>query len=292
MFTPSASADSLSYRTGTFSPISFGRFVEEKKYLEGVSRRTAENYWGALRAFHRYHAGNEITEASLKAMAMAMARAGMSPGAIHSYARSLNTYLRWSKSSTTVPLPKLSNKVLSTYSPAQIRKLTDTHPRTHTDTRVRAVLSLLVDCGARIGEALTLTRDAVDLDNLLVKLDGKTGQRIVPISIEGRKRLYQWMRSHHHRLVFPTVTGRQLRYDNLRQDFVDWLQYCDVPQAEGSFHAFRRYFSQQYLANGGSPLHLQRILGHSDLEMVNRYVAEMTGEIARVHNDLSPLARR
>lgn len=214
MFSPTASLI-----TGSWSPTTFGRFVEEKKYLDGVSQRTAENYWAALKAFHRYHVGNEITKTSLKAMVMA--RAGMSPGAIHSYARSLNTFLRWSKSPATVPLPKLSRKVLSTYSPQHITRLLNTHPRTHTDTRVRAILSLLVDCGARIGEALTLTREAVDLDNLLLKLDGKTGQRVVPISIEGRKRLYQWMRSHHHRFVFPTVTGGQLRYDNLRQDFIE-----------------------------------------------------------------------
>jgi len=119
-------------------------------------------------------------------------------------------------------------------------------PQTHTDIRLRALVAFLVDTGARIGEALTLTRDAVDLDNLLVKLDGKTGQRIVPISIEGRKRLYTWLRSHHHRIGFPTVTGRQLRYDNLRNDFVEWINRCNVPQAEGSFHAFRRYFAQQY----------------------------------------------
>src|SRR5262245_14632779 len=278
MDSPTASPNS----TGIFSPASFGRFVEEKKYLDGVSNRTARNYWDALKAFHRYHTGNEITEASLKAMAMAMARAGMSPGAIHSYARSLNTFLRWSKSPATVPLPKLSRKVLTTYSPQHVTRLLNTHPRTHTDTRIRAVLALLCDTGARIGEALSLTRGCVDLDNLLVKLDGKSGQRVVPMSIEGRKRLYVWMRSHHHAFVFPTITGGHLRYDNLRVDFVDWLAYCDVPQAEGSFHAFRRYFAQQYLANGGSPLHLQRILGHSDLEMVNRYVAEMTSEIAKV----------
>jgi len=135
---------SRAHHTGIFSLASFGQFVEEKKYLDGVSHRTARNYWGALKAFHRYHTGNEITEASLMAMAMATARAGMSPGAIHSYARSLNTFLRWARCAVTVPLPKLASKALSAYSPQQISRLLNIQPRNHTDTRMRAVLSLLL----------------------------------------------------------------------------------------------------------------------------------------------------
>jgi len=72
MISPTASADSLSYRTGVFSPVSFGRFVEEKRYLENVSPRTARGYWDALAAFHRNHVGNEITADSLKKMVVRM----------------------------------------------------------------------------------------------------------------------------------------------------------------------------------------------------------------------------
>jgi len=95
-------------------------------------------------------------------MVVRMTQSGMTPGAVHSYARSLNTSLRWSGSSCAVPLPRLILKALTTYTPQRITALLNTHPQTHTDIRLRALLAFLVDTGARIGEALTLTRDAVD----------------------------------------------------------------------------------------------------------------------------------
>jgi hypothetical protein len=78
MVTPTASL------TGSFSPATFGRFVEEKQYLENVSPRTARGYWDALAAFHRYHLGNEITADSLKKMVVRMSQSGKP---LHSPAR-------------------------------------------------------------------------------------------------------------------------------------------------------------------------------------------------------------
>jgi len=50
---------------------------------------------------------------------------------------------------------------------------------------------LLLDTGLRIDEALSLDRDHIDLHNCLVRIHGKGNrQRLVPISLECRKRLY------------------------------------------------------------------------------------------------------
>jgi len=71
MFSPTASSadhPAKNFSAGSFSPATFGRFVEEKRYLENVSPRTARGYWDALSAFHRYHVGAEITADSLKKM--------------------------------------------------------------------------------------------------------------------------------------------------------------------------------------------------------------------------------
>jgi integrase/recombinase XerD len=45
-----------------------------------------------------------------------------------------------------------------------------------------------------------------------------------------------------------------------------------------------------YLRKGGSVFHLQRALGHSDLEMTKRYVSLATADLQEVHQRISLLA--
>jgi integrase len=97
------------------------------------------------------------------------------------------------------------------------------------------------------------------------------------------------LKTHKHELVFCTDDGEKLLYDNLRRDFLNLLKAVGVEKAEGSFHAFRRFFGKQYLRNGGNPLYLQRVFGHSTLEMTRRYVEADDEDLQLAHKTLSPL---
>lgn len=41
--------------------------------------------------------------------------------------------------------------------------------------------------------------------------------------------------------------------------------------------------------NGGDPFSLQRILGHSDMSMVRKYIQMTNADVKRPHNTFSPL---
>jgi hypothetical protein len=56
-------------------------------------------------------------------------------------------------------------------------------------------------------------------------------------------------------------------------------------------HTFRHTFAKLYLLNGGDLFSLQRILGHTSLDMVRRYVNLDTGEVKRQHAQASPVDR-
>jgi integrase/recombinase XerD len=276
----------------------FSTFLKEKQFLDGASPTTIRAYSKAWLAYH-YYAGCtcEITEARAKGFMVSMTEAGeIKPGSANAYARSINSFLSWlfenghTPTHLRVPLTSVEKRVLQTYTPEEVRKIISHKPQSLTGKRVMALLFLLIDTGARVSEALSLTRKAIDFENLLVTLKGKGNkQRRVPISIECRRRLYQWLNSHDHDLVFCTTEGGKLRYDNLRRDFLVILRAAKVEKTEGSFHAFRRFFGKQYIRNGGNPLYLQKVFGHASLQMTQRYVDADEEDLQLAHKALSPL---
>lgn len=54
-------------------------------------------------------------------------------------------------------------------------------------------------------------------------------------------------------------------------------------------HAFRHTFAVNYLRRGGGVFHLQRVLGHSSLEMTRRYANLMTEDLQAIHQRVSLL---
>lgn len=57
-----------------------------------------------------------------------------------------------------------------------------------------------------------------------------------------------------------------------------------------TLHAFRHTFAVNYLRRGGSVFHLQKVLGHSTLEMTRRYANLMTEDLQAVHERVSLLS--
>jgi len=276
----------------------FSLFKREKEYLSYVTPATLRAYDKSWLAF-KYHYGCvhvTPTQATVEAVMLSWLESGLAPGAANSYARSVNSFLSWLAEKRALPerfrlpLARRPQKVLRTYSDEDVARILAYAPASRVERRVLALLTLLVDTGCRINEALTLTRANCDFDNLLVTLYGKgRKERRVPISLACRRELFRHLTSHAHALVFCTRDGKRLSYDNIKRDFLAVLKGAGVEKTEASFHAFRRFFAKWYLKKGGNPIYLQFLLGHSTMDMTRRYVAEDAEDLRDAHQKLSPL---
>jgi integrase/recombinase XerD len=173
----------------------------------------------------------------------------------------------------------------------QIDKLIRYKPRTPFDCRLHLLTLLLLDTGCRISEALALRVSDVDLDNLLVKLDGKgRKQRVVPFSMELRAHLFKSIKdSRPGDLLLGTSKGTAMLKCNALRYVKGLCRGLGFEPPARTLHSFRHTFAVNYLRRGGSTFHLQRSLGHSTLEMTRRYANLNTEDLQAVHPRISLL---
>lgn len=278
----------------------FQLFLREKKFLNNSSDKTISFYRDSWRAFCKVFPvlPDQLTRQHLTDFVMHLRERELSPVSCNVYIRGVNSFLTWLYQSEYLPEHlkikqlKEEQKVIQTFSEAHLRALISYKPKTDTHRRLYALLLMLIDTGIRIDEALTLTRNNVDLDNCLIKVMGKgQKERILPFSMEYRKVLYRFIIRHKFNLVFCTRNGGKLSYYNTLRDFKLLAANLGIKGVRVSFHTLRHTFAYNYVKSGGNLFALQKSLGHTNLQMTRRYTELQTEDLQEVHLKTSLLSR-
>jgi site-specific recombinase XerD len=281
---------------------SFTTYIEDRKYLKNVSPKTLAWLSDAWRPFRPHlepvlSGGGRLND-GLRAAISALLEKGVKPVSINSYLTCVRAYLNWLHAEghlpdkPRVPLLKYEQKVITTFSPEQIRKLVSLKPKGANQTRVHVASCLMLDTGLRLQEVLSLTPADVDFDNLLVKVTGKGNkQRLVPVSADMRRTLYRYSMKVRGPLVFGTRNGTKVTNRNLERDFKLLCTRVGIAGVRCSPHTLRHTFAVAYLRAGGNLFYLSRILGHTSIKTTERYLQSVQVEdLQAVHDRLSPLA--
>ncbi|MGB9071465.1 MAG: tyrosine-type recombinase/integrase [Terriglobales bacterium] len=267
----------------------FEQFTRERQYLSNVSPATLEWYKHSF----KWLRSESPTQDDLKDAVLRMRGKGLKATGCNSAIRAINAYLRWAGSPLKIPQLKEPQLILPTLTVPQVTLLVNWKPKGFCQRRLHLLVLVLLDTGCRITEALTLRTNDVDLDNLLMKLHGKGAKdRLVPFSFELRRHLYRWRQLNRWDLVFPTRRGLQMGRRNALRDVKLLCKRLGFDPPGRTLHAFRHTFAVNYLRRGGSVFHLQKVLGHSSLEMTRRYANLMTEDLQAVHERVSLLSSR
>jgi integrase/recombinase XerD len=268
-------------------------FIRERRYLKNVTPKTVAWYRDSFRAFD----GAMDTRAGVLERVAKLRDRGVSATSVNTYLRCITAFFRWACAEGHLPgdpirVAKLKQeqKVLATLTPEHVRKIIGFQPRKK-ERKIHTIAVLLLDTGLRIDEALSLTPEDVDLDNLLLRVRGKGGKhRMVPVSREMRKVLMRWVDSRTG-LVFPSRVGTKIQQSTLLKEFKRFGKKLHISGVRFSFHTLRHTFAVNYIRNGGDVFRLQRVLGHSSLEMTRRYVNLQIEDLQAVHDRLSMVGR-
>ncbi len=143
-------------------------------------------------------------------------------------------------------------------------------------TRDRALIFLLLRTGIRIGEALALTMNDIDLRERKVQIyQGEKNDmgRVVYLSNDAvfcLKRWFKW-RDPEKRYVFYGKGDTCISYSTARARFFNYLKEAGLAHKGYTVHCLRHTFASELL-NAGLRLEvLQQLLGHQDIEMTRRY---------------------
>jgi integrase/recombinase XerD len=264
--------------------VSFSQFIKERQYLNNVSPATIEWY----RQSFAWLCTESPSDVDLKDFVLRMRERGLKATACNNRIRAVNAYLKWTDSPLRVRKLKEAQLVLPTFSQAQVTLMLRYRPHGFYQRRLWLIVLTLLDTGCRISEVTGLRVQDVDLDNLLLTVNGKgRKQRKVPFSFELRKHL---CKSLTQGLVFSTRQGRVCDRHVVLRDVKRLCIRLGFDPPAHTLHAFRHTFAINYLRKGGSVFHLQKVLGHASLEMTRRYANLMTEDLQAVHEKISLLA--
>jgi len=175
-----------------------------------------------------------------------------------------------------------------------------TTSRRATADRDQAIILLLLDTGIRRSELCDLRISALDLKTNSIHVGGKgkgrdKKERICYFGRRTARALWRYItpRLREARsedpifVVGPSDTPRDLTPDHLRRTLKRIGDRAGVANVHP--HRFRHTCAITYLRNGGDPFTLQILLGHSNLEMVKRYLAIVRSDCAEAHSRASPV---
>ena len=236
------------------------------------------------------------------------------PGGVHALYRALKTFLLWWEAEVEpegwrnpierVPPPKVPTAPLQPVPLSHVKKMVATcKGRDFLPSRDKAMLLCLLDTGLRASEFLALDVSDVNLSTgaVLVRKGKGSKWRTAFVGHKMRRALLAYLRHrgdpsddpgplHGSRQALWLTTRRgRLSYGGLRHVLDRRAEQAGVPTP--SLHSFRRAFALLSLRAGVDIYSLQRLMGHADLSVLRRYLAQTEEDLRLAHEKGGPVDR-
>ena len=222
---------------------------------------------------------------------------------IFTYAECLKAFIHYCEENriitndvfSKIKLPKYQKKVIRILNENEIKAILGYFDiNSFYGARNDLIISLMLDCGLRLSEVTNLKFTDFQKERNVILVNGKCQkQRFVPFSKNTQIYFDRYLSFFENKFVptqqfFVDIVGFPITNDAIKSFFQRMRNTLKIRDLHP--HLLRHTFATTFLLNGGDPIHLQIILGHSTLTMTKNYV-HIAGQISIAEQmKFSPLA--
>ena len=262
--------------------VAFDDFILSREAML-CSSQTIDFYRRMLKPFMALANGSPPWNRMVREFLSSVAQRGVSSATVHSHARAVRAFLRfsheegWIEEPVTVRMTRIEQKRMEVLSCEDVKRVLSL-----CGTRDRALVMTLIDSGVRRGEALALDWYEVDFRTGAIHVRRGKGRkaRVTYVGAKTRRALLRWGGGHRSSAIFPlTPSGAATLMARLSRKSAVHI----------TFHKCRRTFASWALREAIDLLSLQRLLGHSSFQMVRRYAYQSESDLRAAHSRAAPI---
>jgi len=274
---------------------------EYSRWLEGNGYSTALGGFDADRV-REYILYLQARETKYEGQPFIPTRPGkLAPETIRGYVRTLKAFASWLYEEgytdwnilQRYKLPKARKTEPVWLTVEEIERVLNVFDRkTTVGARNYAIVVTFLDTGLRCAELCNLVLPNADLDIGELKVLGKGNkERTVPVGVRAVRALRRY-RDHFRPpiespLFFFTVDGAPLTVHAVQEVILSAKRRTGIARLHP--HLLRHTFAIHYLMAGGDVFSLQKILGHTTLDVTRIYVNMVSSQVKEKHRLYSPM---
>ena len=281
-------------------------FKAEKR-ADGRSIQTIESYKNSFAKFLDYF-GEELTLGELTRQTIyqykghLLSLEELTLASINHYLRDLRTFINWCDESSyleehiKVEMVKGQEEIIEVYEEEELQKLLAKPLKGDSFVVWRnwAIVNWILATGNRISTIVNIKIGDVHFGRkeIVIREQKNKKPNIVPLSSKLASVLKTYMKKCLSEMgdndyLFCNQYGEQLTTGALQSALRRYNEKRGVEKS--SAHALRHTFAKNWVVNGGDVFRLQKLLGHSTLEMTRHYVNLFGTDLKKNYEDFSPL---
>lgn len=211
---------------------------------------------------------------------------------LYTYARDFKTLMYFFMRKEYLPtfkitIPKADKQPIETYTDSELLlllKKPNLRQCSFTEYKVWVMTNFLLSTGIRQHSLINILIKDIDFDANVVHVNVTKNRKplIIPLNADIKKILQEYLKyrkGEPQDYLFCNVYGNQLVRSTVYHSFYDYNKKRGV--AKTGMHRYRHTFAKKWVLMGGNVVTLQKILGHSSLDITQNYLNLLVSDIQK-----------